>query len=227
MDKQNIKTFEQYITDMELMKDVADGEINSYFYKQYERLFFNQLLMMDVVDNLNENVEDISLKIMTKQWDRDPENFYNSFMTSKRIGFLTPYTVDDLREFDLYKVKGYNIGFAVKKDGDIILVHNNDNVRGIGEHLVKTAIKFGGKKLDHFNGFLTGFYKKLHFKFVNHDEFNDEYAPTTWKYTPINIKNPDESIYAEELIVEKPIYYAANERYTNGRPDVVYRELSN
>ena len=29
---------------------------------------------------------------------------------------------------------------------------------------MKKAIQYGGKKLDHFDGFLTGFYKKLNFK---------------------------------------------------------------
>lgn len=110
------------------MNDVVDNDDNlvgDILFKQYERRYFDQLLMIDVADDwVNESLEDFILKVSTQQWDNDPENFYKSFMSSERLEYLTPYSVKDLKEFSLYKVKGYNIGFAIKKDGDINIIMN-------------------------------------------------------------------------------------------------------
>jgi hypothetical protein len=231
MDKRkHLKTFEQYLSEHLLMSDVLDTDdklINDIFYKQYEKRYLNQLLMIDVVDNyINESLEDFALKVSTQQWDNDPENFYKSFMSSKKLGYLTPYSLEDLKDFSLYKVKDYNIGFAIKKDGDIILVHNNEpTIKGIGKFLMNKAIMKGGKKLDHFDGFLTGFYKSLGFNLKSNDEFLDEYAPESWDYKKVDINNPKLSIYVNELKVNNNEFNLAKERYLVGKPDVVYRQL--
>lgn len=231
MDKgKHLKTFEQYISDHLLMNDVVDNDDNlvgDILSKQYERRYFDHLLMKDVVDNddwVNESLEDFTLKVSTQQWDSDPESFYKSFMASERLGYLTPYSVKDLKEFSLYKVKDYKIGFAIKKDGDIILVHNNEpDIKGIGRFLLNQAIIKGGKKLDHFDGFLTGFYKSLGFDLKNNHQFLDEYVPESWDYKKIDINNPKLSIYADELKVDDKEFNLAKERYSVGKPDVVYR----
>jgi hypothetical protein len=231
MDKRKrLKKFEQYLSEHLLMSDVLDTDdklINDIFYKQYEKRYLNQLLMIDVVDNyINESLEDFTLKVSTQQWDNNPENFYKSFMSSKKLGYLTPYSLEDLKEFSLYKVKDYNIGFAIKKDGDIILVHNNEpTIKGIGKFLLNKAMIKGGKKLDHFDGFLTGFYKSLGFNLNSNDEFLDEYAPESWDYKKVDINNPKLSIYPNELKVNDNEFNLAKERYLLGKPDVVYREL--
>jgi hypothetical protein len=229
--RKHIKTFERFITNKELMFNLVDTDynsINSILSKKYEQILFNNLLMEDVVgdDYLLESLEDVVLKIHASEWETNPNEFYNSFMSSDRIGFLTPYTVDELKEFSLYKVNGYKIGFAVKKDGDIILVHNNEPyVKNIGKLLLNKAIKNGGIKLDHFDGFLTGFYKSVGFNFNSNDYFLDEYAPETWEYKAIDIENPKQSIYANELIVDEESLITAKTRYDSGRPDIVYRKL--
>ena len=231
MDKRkHLKTFEQYISDHFLMGDVVDGGDNlvgDILSKQYERRYFDQLLMIDVADDwVNESLEDFILKVSTQQWNSDPENFYKSFMASERLEYLTPYSIEDLKEFSLYKVKGYNIGFAIKEDGDIILVHNNEpEIKGIGRFLLNKAIIKGGKKLDHFDGFLTGFYKSLGFDLKNNDQFLDEYAPESWNYKKIDINNPKLSIYADELEASDKEFNLAKERYSVGKPDVAYRVL--
>jgi hypothetical protein len=190
----------------------------------YEKMFFNQLLMEKVVDDvLYESVEDVALKIHTNDWDKDPVNFFNSFMKSVRNEYMTPYTIDDLKEFDLYKVNGYNIGFAIKSDGDIILVHNSDEVKGIGDYLMGKAKQFGGTKLDHFDGFLTGFYKRNGFVFDGNSIFMEEYAPEKWNYTPVNFNDNKTCIYVDELIVNEEQLEDARFRYENGTPDVVFR----
>jgi hypothetical protein len=230
--KRKIKTFEHYLTDEILMSDVASGynvEIDNILKKKYNEIYFNGLLMLDVADNyLNEDnsLEDFVLKASTNNWESDPKVFYDSFMSSDKIGFLTPYSVDDLKEFSLYKVKDYKIGFAVKKDGDIILVHNNEpKIKNIGRFLLKKAIEKGGKKLDHFDGFLTGFYRSIGFNLQGNDKFADEYAPEKWEYKKVDINNPKLSIYASELEVNKLEFKLAEGRYSIGKPDVVYRGL--
>ena len=130
-----------------------------------------------------------------------------------------------MKSFKLFKLKGYNIGFAIKRNGEIILVHNNENIKGIGDLLVKKSIEFGGEQLDHFDGFLTGFYKRNGFYFHDNDEFNNELTPQHWEYEKINIYNPDKSIYADENKVNVEEFFKAEKRYDSGRPDIVYRKL--
>lgn len=224
----NIKEFKKFLFDKALMEEVAmlDTQTDVIVSKKYNQLYFNQLLMMDIVsDSISESLEDVVLRILAGEWDKDPKNFYDSIMSSKRIEFLTPYTIEEISTFNLFKVKGYKIGFAIKKDGEIVLVHNNEGIKGLGIHLMKKAIQYGGKKLDHFDGFLTGFYKKLNFKFSSNDYFDVEFAPKTWEFTPINIENPENSIYADEIKVSRNIFSKAKDRYSKGMPDIVYRKI--
>jgi hypothetical protein len=179
-----------------------------------------------VYDTLFESVEDVALKIHTNEWDNNPEKFFKSFTSSDKSEYFSPYTLNEIKYFDLYKLKGYDIGFALKKDGDIILVHNNSGIGGVGIKLMEKCIEFGGKKLDHFDGFLTGFYKKIGFSFDENYVFNPEYAPENWNYLPINIKNPNRSIYVNEFIVNEKLFTDAENRYNKGKPDVVMRKLS-
>lgn len=227
------KTFEQYLADKFLADEFDDSfitmnEIDNILKDKYEKIFFDYLLMKDVVNKeyvKNESVNDIIFSILKDDFVDNVEDFYKSYNISKRIAYLTPYTIDELKSFNLYKLNGFNIGFAIKQNGEIILVHNNENIKGIGDILIKKAIKFGGNQLDHFDGGLTGFYKKNGFKFNGNDEFNLEYAPKNWNYEKIDINNPKKSIYANEKKVSKNEFIDAKIRYENGKPDVVYRKI--
>ena len=222
-----VKKFNQFINERFVDVDYAQPEleISSNINDIYDKRYFNQLLMVDVVkENTNEDKNDIIEKIYSGRWETTPKEFFDSVNSSKRVGFLTPYSLDELSEFKLFKLEGYNIGFALKYN-DIILVHNNEGVGGIGKLLINKAIEFGGNKLDHFDGFLTGFYKSLDFKLNSNDYFLDEYAPDTWKYESLNINDPSKSIYAIELSVDYNEFEKAKDRYESGRPDVVYRIL--
>lgn len=231
MKNKNIKTFEEYQIDYELAKDfdtstIINSEIESIYKRKYDMLYLDYLLMKDVVNGaINESVDDVVISINKNDFENDPNKFYQSYNKSKRVSYLTPYTVEDLKEFNLFKVRGYNIGFAVKKNGDIILVHNNEKIKGIGDLLIKKAIEFGGDHLDHFDGFLTGFYKRNGFKLNSNDIFNQIYAPKDWKYNELDIYDPNYSIYAGELKVSKNKFISAEIRYENGMPDVVYRKF--
>ena len=98
----------------------------------------------------------------------DYRNFIKSLNRSQFKAFLTPYTFDDFKQGNIntYKLKGYNIGFALKrnpnsKSVEIISVHNNEpNVKGISEHLLNVAKSFGGNCLDHFDGKLSHIYQR-------------------------------------------------------------------
>jgi hypothetical protein len=229
--RKNLKTFEQYLTDYYLSSDIDDkvisnSEMKSIYKEKYSKLYLDYLLMKNVIkENINENRNDIIISLNKNNFENDVDKFYNSIYKSKYVQFLTPYSKDDLKEFKLYKLKNYNIGFAIKKDGEIILVHNNENIGGIGDILIKKAISFGGDSLDYFDGYLTGFYKRNGFNVYNNDIFNIDYISENWNYEKIDFKNENTSIYVNEIKVSEDEYIDAFLRYSNGMPDVVYRKL--
>ena len=116
----------------------------------------------------------------------DYESFSKELQRNKRSQFLTPYTPQDLQDGNVqtFQVPGHEIGFGLKplRNGnvDIVAVHNNTNLRGIGKPLIQSAIKLGGTTLDHYDGFLSGFYSKLGFKETERWPWDDDYAPKDW-----------------------------------------------
>lgn len=138
---------------------------------------------------LSTEAVDVLNKINNDDYVRnDYESFVKEIQRNKRSEFLTPYTAEEFRDTGVqtFQVKGYEIGFALKPipNGgyDIISVHNNTPVRGIGEALIDSAIRLGGRTLDHFDGFLSDFYKKKGFKEIGRYDWNPEYAPKNWNY---------------------------------------------
>jgi hypothetical protein len=82
----------------------------------------------------------------------------------------------------LFKLRGFNIGFALKqKDGqftEIVAVHNNEpDVRGVGKLLVRAAVQNGGRYLDHFDGFLSPLYQSSGFREYARDKYDPKYDP--------------------------------------------------
>jgi hypothetical protein len=213
-------------------KLLMENFINKHEMNRYNQRLFE---MMSMTDTLNEdsslNREDFLNKLNNKEFEiNNNKEFLDSMKSGNRAEFLTPYTDEDLSKMKTFKVKGYNAGFAIKSDGDIVSVHNNTGINGIGKELIKTAVKNGGNKLDHFDGFLSGFYNSLGFKVVGHDEWNDDYAPAGWKYEPVDPYNPQTSIYAEELKKYKSFDELPDElksvvnRYKEGKTDIIYRQ---
>ena len=118
--------------------------------------------------------------IQNDEFDTNPAEFKKSLSKSKHQEMLTDYDAKELKKMKLFKLKGYNIGFALKKkDGkhqEIVAVHNNEpNVKGIGKDLMKAAIKNGGVYLDHFSGYLDDFYSSLGFVEYDRDKFDPQY----------------------------------------------------
>ena len=174
--------------------------------------------------------------------------FFDSLYAGKRSGFLTYYTLEDLAQMHLYLIKGHNAGFALKDGNDIVSVHNNSDLKGLGRFFMKAAKEKGGTKLDHFDGFLSGLYRKN--GFVNVYEvyqWEEQYKPSSWSYDTVDILNPKTSIYASSLndysvenllMMNQPIKIQAESgynvkivpslkfnQYRYGRPDVIFRSL--
>lgn len=156
--------------------------------ERYQSLIFNHALQENLIPcGLTEEVdsdkrEEVLRKISNGDWEepQNPESFKNSMGLSKHKEMLTLYSTDDLNQMRLFKLNGYNIGFALKKkDGDykeIVAVHNNEpDIKNVGKELMKSAIKNGGCYLDHFDGYLSSFYGSLGFEEIGRDKFNAQY----------------------------------------------------
>ena len=152
-------------------------------------VFSNRALMHDMFvesfgENINEAVEgegseEVLDVIKDDSYSDDVNDFHKSLNKSKHSLMLTPYSKSELKTMKLFKLDGYDIGFALKKkDGkfqELVAVHNNTDIKGVGGELVKSAIRMGAKYLDHFDGFLTKFYKELGFKEISRDKYDAQY----------------------------------------------------
>ena len=107
-------------------------------------------------------------------------------MKTKYPEMLTMYSVEEFDKMKLFKLNGFDIGYALKQRDDgngeydeIVSVFNNEpDIKQISVPLVNHAIAQGGRYLDHFDGFLSKLYgDKLGFKVYNRDKFDPQYDP--------------------------------------------------
>lgn len=158
------------------------------------------------------------------------ENFYRSYSKHNTHGSsLSGYSATDFQRMRTYKVVDADAGFAITSGDDIVSVHNNTGVGNIGDVLVKAAIRAGGTRLDHYDGFLTGFYRRLGFRVRSVVQWNDDFVRADWPYEPIDIEDDDRSVYAKEW-KRGPQRGTAEwdekaKQYRDGEPDVIYRKL--
>jgi hypothetical protein len=176
--------------------------------------------------------------------------FRDSLYSGKRPGFLSYYSPEELTRMDLYLLKGHNAGFAIKEGDDIVSVHNNSGLTGLGNKFMRKAKEVGGTRLDHFDGFLSGLYRKHGFTDVYEIyQWDEQYRPEKWNYKPVDVMNSSTSVYAKalkNLVYEDPAtlpndeteVIAENEfeitinpslkhnSYSHGRPDVIMRKLA-
>jgi hypothetical protein len=119
--------------------------------------------------------------IRNDKWEKvSPDQFRMSLSNSKYKEMLTDYSPSELSQMKLFKVPGFDIGFALKKHGDepfseIVAVHNNSPIKGIGDELIQSAVRNGGKYLDHFEGELDKFYSRNGFVEYKRDNYNPDY----------------------------------------------------
>ena len=175
--------------------------------------------------------------------------FRDSLYAGERSGFLSYYSPEELTRMDLYLLKGHNAGFAIKDGDDIVSVHNNSSLRGLASEFMQKAKEVGGARLDHFDGFLSGLYRKHGFTNVYEIyQWDEQYKPEKWDYKPVNVMNSTTSVYAAalknlvykdpatlpndetEIVAENEFEITINPNlkhnsYKHGRPDVIMRKL--
>jgi hypothetical protein len=136
-------------------------------------------------DDINqEKIDDVIEKINNNDFEEhNPSSFKEALSKSKHSLMLSDYSESELNEMHLYKLNGYDIGYALKKSDsgkydELVSVFNNESgVKNIGEILIQNAISNGSCKLDHFDGYLTNLYSKMGFVEVNREKYNPIYDP--------------------------------------------------
>jgi hypothetical protein len=95
-----------------------------------------------------------------------PREFKASLEKNARAGTLSDYSLTELSQMQLFKVEGHDAGYAIKLGGELVNLYNNggDTSKGAGAWLVIHAIEHGATHGDHFDGFLTKFYRTLGFR---------------------------------------------------------------
>ena len=114
------------------------------------------------------------------------ENFIKARDKSKHLCFLTDYTKESLviHEITTYKVEGFDAGFGISSEGDIVNIFNNTEYKGIGELLLRAAIEKGGCLVDFFaTDKLKGFFESCGFEKYSESPWDNALAPNNWDYS--------------------------------------------
>lgn len=154
----------------------------------FECAISNSVLMEGSINDPN---APIFAAIKNGEWDTtgDLDTDYPIFMASmqksKHPGSLTMYSLDKYKEKNarLFKVAGFDAGFAIAGDGDIISVHNNSDYANVAPAMIAKAKELGGDHLDHFDfEKLNDVYGGAGFEVYDTYKWDDQYAPTEWNY---------------------------------------------
>jgi len=172
------------------MENIVVNEVNKFILnrkssiRESEHLRQQSLFETNIDEaDANEVTDNVKTLIKNNQFEKqNPQSFYDSLKKSKHSLMLTDYTPQELSKMEIYKLNGYDIGYALKlHDGEyseIVAVHNNEpEVKGIGQELMQSAINNGGCYLDHFDGFLSNLYSNMGFVEYNRDKYDPHYDP--------------------------------------------------
>ena len=148
--------------------------------RMYE-MFYSELNEENNEAKRNEIIQLIN----NNEWEeQNPQSFKNSLTQSKHKEMLSDYDVSDLSKMKLFKLKDYNIGYALKNHNntsysEIVAMHNNESdVKNIGNIIMQSAIKNGGCYLDHFDSEkLSSIYSSLGFQEYARDKYDPMYDP--------------------------------------------------
>lgn len=164
-------------------------------YKEcaYNSILCEELLLDKRYDvELSENVK--SLISDDLAWEINGyDSFLESVSHSKRVEPLSKYTKEELVRLGVktFKLKNYNIGFALKQTDmygethcEIISLHNNEeNVGGIGDLLLQFAITKGGEEINHYDGIGDELFERNGFSDIYFTlMFDDKFADHNWDY---------------------------------------------
>lgn len=170
------------------MNNIISEEVSTYIIKRNNEVRLCEHIRCTLLHNANldegdsNKTNEVLNLIKNNQYENSNANrFYDSLKQSKHSLMLTDYTPAELSKMKLFKLNGYNIGFALKLHGneysEIVAVHNNESdVNGIGNQLIQSAIDNGGCFLDHFDvPFLSNLYQNLGFIEYDRESYNPEY----------------------------------------------------
>ena len=176
-----------------MIKNIVESVVKNYLRERYFKIKeteFNRINEMFFSENINEgNSEkrnEVINLIKNNSWQENVsgEEFKTTLMKSKHPEMLTDYSVGELNNMDLYKIEGFDIGYALKDHGnkpksEIVAVFNNEpDVSGVGEELMRSAIRNGGCYLDHFDSNkLTSLYSTMGFEEISRTGYDPEYDP--------------------------------------------------
>lgn len=192
-----------------------------FFFEEDRKLTENKVEQENALMNIR------SLTFVKDDYD----SFAEESSKGNRSENLTPYTKEELisKGYHTYQTNNGKTGFYVGKDGYVGGLYNNSGIGGLGIPLLTAANELGGTHADHFDGFLSELYDRVSgFNVVGHDIWNDDYAPSNWKYPSLDARNIHYVYgrtllkYNDDSIIPQPLKDAI-ERYKNGMPDVVYR----
>jgi len=131
------------------------------------------------------------------------QEFYNTVATAKQANpeagpQVTLKTPDEYAGMRLFTTPDRDAGFALDGD-DIVSVFKHPDAphQRVTRSMLDLATQQGGRRLDAFDTFLPRIYSDSGFRAVARIPWADEHAPEGWDY-------------------------AANEKFNNGRPDVVF-----
>ena len=111
-----------------------------------------------------------------------PEEFIAARDASKRSGYLSPLTPDDLKGAKLYLTHDGKIGGMMTKNGDMGNLFNNGGPKGQAAEVLLQRIHDGGKTSDCFDGYLPTLYANFGLVETGRMKFNKELAPPGWNY---------------------------------------------
>jgi hypothetical protein len=238
-------------------------EVESQSGGEFTEVAFNSMTAMSAF--MDGSLDESSLEESAAQYPLEfslPNNpnpavitrYVESLHSGTRSAYLTYYKEPELAKMHLYLIKGHNAGFALKGGNDIVAVHNNTRgeLRGLAKYFLIKAKEKGGTMLDHFDGFLSGLYRRNGFMNVYEVyQWAEKYKPAAWTYDETDIFNPETSIYSDalnkmkreggeaqislpnqsmEIVAEDGYKITINpnqkyNQYLYGRPDVIMRKL--
>lgn len=110
----------------------------------------------------------------------NPRSFLEALNKSKRKPMLSEYTEEQLKDYDLYLVEWIDAGVGMKVNWwEIFNLFNNSWVSGIWREIMLSIEAqypyLWAIHLDHFEGYLSGFYEGLWYKEYKREAYNPAY----------------------------------------------------
>ncbi|MBN2642797.1 MAG: hypothetical protein JXR78_14180 [Victivallales bacterium] len=146
----------------------------------------------------------------------NPEKFIQARSMSARSQFLTPYTEQQLSEFELYLI-GENAGYALTPEKDLVNLFNNSDVSGAGAEALIDAISKGVKTLSCFSGFLCSYYVKFGFIETARRKWDDRFAPDSWDFRRYGCPDVVDMVYKGDRNINRLRYQVVGARNIDQR----------